>query len=68
MKCPKCDGDAGVVDSSFNPEDNEYYRKRKCKSCGHSFYTIEFEVSCDDTFKENYVKNHRSYNYRKNKS
>ena len=68
MKCPKCNGEAGVVDSSFNPEDNEYYRRRKCKSCGHSYYTIEFEVSFDESFKETYTKHHRMYAYRNKKN
>ena len=40
MKCPKCSNKSTVIDYVKTPE-NEIYRKRKCKTCGHIFYTME---------------------------
>ena len=52
MKCPDCGGDVKVMDSVFNTDQNEVLRKRKCKDCGHVFYTIEFEIEYDTNTKE----------------
>lgn len=39
MVCPECKGDVKVVDTVTN--DECVYRRRKCLSCGHTFYTRE---------------------------
>jgi hypothetical protein len=50
-----------------NAPQNEIYRKRKCVSCGHIFYTTEFEVDANDAFLREFrdcCNNHKR-NYRK---
>ena len=41
MTCPKCDGNAIVVDSKSDCD--AVYRKRKCAVCNYTFYTEEVE-------------------------
>lgn len=60
MLCPKCGGKAGVVDSSFNRETNEYSRKRRCHVCDHEFFTMEFEVENTKQFEKDWYDNHRT--------
>jgi len=67
MTCPRCNHKVVVADSVHNPATNETYRKRKCTTCGHVFYTIEFEVDCDDTFKDIWKRNYRISERRKKK-
>lgn len=39
--CPKCGGPTTVV-SNFNTENtDEIVRRRRCKDCGHRWYTIQ---------------------------
>lgn len=59
MACPKCGGDAKVIDTVSNFEDEEFYRKRKCTDCGHIIYTIEIEVLETKRFKPRWYANHR---------
>lgn len=42
MKCKYCNKDATVVSTWSSC--GEVIRKRKCKYCGKSFYTAEYEV------------------------
>lgn len=51
MQCPKCGHTTQVTHLTTNDE-NEEYRRRRCRWCGHIFYTIEFEVEVNDAFKE----------------
>ena len=46
MVCPKCGGKVGVVDTKTSPGNN-VYRRRYCKDCFHSFFTVERQI--DDT-------------------
>jgi transcriptional regulator NrdR family protein len=46
MNCLKCKGNAGVIDTLHYK--GIIYRRRKCKECGHTFYTEE-RVSEDKT-------------------
>ena len=39
MKCPKCNGDTKVQCSRTDEE--IVARLRKCKECGHHYYTVE---------------------------
>lgn len=39
MECPKCESDTYVIDSRKFA--GTTYRRRKCKECGHKFYTSE---------------------------
>lgn len=39
MKCPKCGGKLGVIDT-FS-EGTSVYRRRKCKECGYLCYSVE---------------------------
>ena len=59
MKCPKCGGKTRVRDNVNNEKTNERYRQRKCLECGHTFYTIEFEVDDDTQFRKDWIRNHR---------
>ena len=58
MTCPECSGKVCVVDL-VNADDNTTYRKRKCKSCGHIFYTVEFEVVSYESIKDEWNRCYR---------
>lgn len=58
MKCPECGCETRMVDS-VNVSNNETFRKRKCVSCDHIFYTAEFEVEHNQAFKDEWTKYHR---------
>lgn len=60
MNCPKCGGEVKVLDNINNTEDNEIYRKRKCKKCGNVFYTVEFEADEDESLRQILVKYRRA--------
>lgn len=58
MVCPKCGGKIHVVDN-VNTNENETYRQKECRKCGHIFYTVEFEVDNDNSLKNTWKNNHR---------
>lgn len=60
MICPICNSKVNVVDTRPTPN-NEIYRKRCCRKCGHVFYTIEFEVKQDEHFKKEWTKYQQHY-------
>ena len=60
MNCPKCGGKVSVLENFNNTEDNEIYRKRKCKKCGNVFYTVEFEADEDESLRQILVKYRRA--------
>lgn len=47
MICPKCYNRTSVVETKPTL-DNDQIRKRRCKSCGYIFYTIESMTPFDD--------------------
>lgn len=51
MKCPKCAGDVRVRYATYT-EENETYRRKQCVSCGHVFYTMEFEIENTPAFQK----------------
>lgn len=59
MLCPKCKGKLGVIDN-VNAPDNELYRLRRCKECGHTIYTIEYEADADKYFLNRWDEHHRN--------
>lgn len=59
MICPKCNAKVVVTDSVNNPATNETYRKRKCLTCGHIFYTVEYEMEYDETLSKEWNVNYR---------
>ena len=61
MICPKCAGPTRVTDGFRVEKDNEHYRERKCTSCGHKFWTVEYEVEFNDSIRLKRGLNHRSY-------
>ena len=64
MNCPSCGENTFVWDTASGEE--EIFRKRKCKSCGESFCTIEFEVEYDENFRKEWSKYRgRKARYRK---
>ena len=58
MVCPKCSGKVGVIDN-VNVV-NDIYRKRRCVDCKHVFFTAEFVVDYEGTFKDEWNSNHRT--------
>lgn len=62
MKCPKCGGKA-VVKNTLHNESNDTYRKIQCTrttTCGHVFYTIEYEIEYDEQLKKEMAKCERA--------
>lgn len=59
MKCPKCGGEIKVCCTTYT-EENEIYRRRKCFSCGHVFYTMEFEVEENPAFRKEWGRLRRT--------
>lgn len=59
MNCPKCGSKTTVFDGVLVPTSNEHYRKRECKSCGHEFCTVEFEVAYDERVDREWKQFHR---------
>ena len=60
MDCPKCLGKLITKDVVNNPIENEIYRMKKCSSCGHTFFTVEYEVTINKRFEEDWAEHHRS--------
>lgn len=46
MNCPVCGGAVTVIDTARDCE--SIYRRRKCKTCDHVFYTTESELKTSD--------------------
>lgn len=59
MICPKCKGKLQVTDSVHNDNENETYRLKKCISCNHTFFTVEYEVIQNQRFEEDWAEHHR---------
>lgn len=60
MLCPKCQSGTYIEDNRSEPNNNEVYRLHKCKNCGHTFHTIEFEVIENEQFKKLWASISRS--------
>ena len=59
MHCPKCEGKVTVCDTVHVKKTNEIYRKRKCTDCGHTFFSVEYEVDNDDALGLIWARNYR---------
>lgn len=60
MICEKCGSkDVKVIDVVHNNDAYEVYRKKVCKNCGRTFYTIEFEIEADADFLDSWSENYR---------
>ena len=55
MICPECGGKTRVLDTRFNDEHNEIYRRRTCPICNHIFFTMEFEADYTLAFAKSYT-------------
>ena len=62
MKCPKCNGKLKVVDNVMKNDEN--LRRRMCVDCGHTIYTVEFEVEDTPEFEIDWWNNHRKSEYK----
>lgn len=51
MVCPLC-GEKMLSERTIHIAHNELFRKRKCKNCGHTFYTVEFQAQLSESFKK----------------
>lgn len=56
MICPKCYSKTKVLDTRHDIKENETYRQHLCTNtnCNYKFYTVEFEVIKNKSFKEKY--------------
>lgn len=54
-----CGNKMKVIETRFNPIDNETYRKLKCCKCNKFFYTCECEIEYE-SIKEDYNKYYRN--------
>jgi transcriptional regulator NrdR family protein len=61
MTCPKCEEKVKVIDVTNNTDDNETYRIRQCRTCGHKFYTVEMEVEANTALLDIWTKFNRCY-------
>ena len=64
VSCPECGAVVKTVDVVTNHDDNETYRKKKCTKCGHKFYTIEYTIDNDASFREQWRTHHRNKKYK----
>ena len=55
MKCPKCNKGGVRTIKTVDVSWNEVYRHKKCLSCGHTFFTAEFEVEPTKRFKREWA-------------
>lgn len=58
INCPKCEGLLKIRDYSKS-SDGDLYRRRVCNKCGHTIFTIEFEVEQTEDFKKDWIKGYR---------
>lgn len=65
MNCPKCGGETKVIDLAKAPED--IYRKRGCKQCGSTFFTVEYEIEKNCDMWQEWVKYNRAWIRSRNK-
>lgn len=63
MDCPKCEGKTSVVNGGRYI--GLYLRERKCKECGHKFWTEE-ELSDDPQLVRSFLAS-KQYEYRERK-
>lgn len=61
MRCPKCEGKLAIKDNVRSLHD-ELFRKRVCEKCGHTLYTVEFEVEANEKFMKEWRKCYRKKN------
>lgn len=70
MLCPKCKNATAVCDTRFDDKENEIFRRRVCKECGHDFYTVEFDIEATEKFSNMWKRLYRgsSNTYGKSKT
>lgn len=64
MICPNCDGPTKLTGKVYNGDEDELYRRHKCKKCGNVFFTVEFDVEPDSVFKKAWRK-YGNFGYKK---
>lgn len=52
MKCPECSGKSKVIDTRYNAEYGETYRRLECQECGKKYFTLEIVADEDEQFLE----------------
>ena len=50
MICKICGGNTRVIDTAASPD--KQIRRRKCKTCGATFYTVELKTDDQDIAKK----------------
>lgn len=61
MKCPNCGGKTGVVETIYNPDANEIYRRRRCSECKQIVRTVEFEIEPTKDVRKILAANRKKY-------
>ena len=54
--CYCCGEKLVTVNTVQNTKDEETYRLKRCKKCGHEEYTVEFEVEDNRKFRDEWNK------------
>ena len=47
MNCPICKAEKPAAVKTYSDDPEWIIRARKCKNCGHSFYTMEKEIPAE---------------------
>lgn len=64
MRCPRCNGKIETI-QCVHTDENETYRRKQCQSCGHNFFTVEYEIENNAQFQkewEQYVLKYKPEN------
>lgn len=65
MICTRCGSKIGVLNTIKNTGVNEVYRLRKCRGCGYTFYTLEYEIKLNAQLAEQLRELDRKNSYAK---
>lgn len=61
MKCKECGNLMKVLDTYYNKDRSEIYRKRRCVNCGKEIYTYERCPKSNEVFVEKIWKKNSRY-------
>lgn len=66
MLCPECNNKSQTIDSRI--VELNVFRKRRCKECGHIFYTEEIEIDDIETVRDylSAIKRNQRERYKQN--
>ena len=56
MVCAKCESYNVTVVDTIQGKHNVIYRRRKCRDCGNTFFTMEMEIVDNQFFREEWIE------------